>query len=74
MDYTITIKDPTGRTILDGAMDATLRKVHHLAVDDDHLHALLVTTSVMAGRIEGECQAAHARTQAARGAVEGRAA
>lgn len=59
-DYTIIIKGPGG-VILDAEIDASLRHVRGLSIDDGQLKPLLVVTSVMAGMIEGELIKAHER-------------
>lgn len=53
-DFTVIIKGPTG-IILAAEIDATLRHVRSLALDDAALKPLLIVTSVMAGMVEGEC-------------------
>lgn len=59
-DYTMIIKGPGG-VILDAEIDASLRHVRRLAIDDARLKPLLIVTSVMAGMIEGELIKAHER-------------
>ena len=59
-DFTIIIKGPNG-IILDAEIDASLRHVRRLSLDDAALKALLIVTSVMAGTVEGELIKDHQR-------------
>lgn len=51
-EYTVTITGPRG-AVLVMTMDATLRHVTHLVMEDAVPHELLVISSVLAGRVEG---------------------
>ena len=59
-EYTMTIRGPGG-VILDAEIDAELRHVRRLAIDDGELRPLLIVTSVMGGMVEGELIKAHQR-------------
>ena len=59
-EYTMTIRGPGG-VILDAEIDAELRHVRRLAIDDVELRPLLIVTSVMGGMVEGELIKAHQR-------------
>jgi hypothetical protein len=59
-DYSVIIKGPSG-VILHAEIDANLRKVRALALDDATLKALLIVTSVVGGAVEAEIYKAHER-------------
>lgn len=59
-DYTMTIRGPGG-VILDAEIDAELRHVRRLAIEDAALRPLLIVTSVLGGMVEGEMIKAHER-------------
>ena len=60
IDYTMTIRGPGG-VILDAEIDAELRHVRRLAIEDAALRPLLIVTSVLSGMVEGEMIKAHER-------------
>lgn len=54
-EYTVMITGPKG-VVLTMRMDATLRDVQSLSMDDAEAQALLVVSSVLAGRVEGQLE------------------
>lgn len=54
-EYTVMITGPKG-VVLTMQMDATLRDVQSLSMDDAEAQALLVVSSVLAGRVEGQLE------------------
>lgn len=57
-DYSVIIQGPSG-VILHAEIDANLRKVRSLALDDATLKSLLIVTSVVGGVIESEMHRRH---------------
>ena len=51
-EYTVTITGPRGVALV-MVMDATLRRVVSLAIDDEVAQPMLVVSSVLAGQVEG---------------------
>jgi hypothetical protein len=66
-DYTIIIQGPDG-IILDAEIDASLRKVRRLSLDDAALRALLILTSVAGGAVEAEIVMQRQNAEAGRSA------
>jgi hypothetical protein len=54
-EYHVTITGPQG-VVLTMQMDATLRHVQSLSMDDEQTLPLLVVTSVLAGSVEGQLE------------------
>lgn len=58
-DFSVIIRGPHG-VILDAEIDASLRHVRRLSLDDEALKELLIVTSVIGGTVEAELMMRHA--------------